>query len=97
MSAVEILKDIAPKGIKLWVENEKLKYEAIEPLPSDMIAQLKIHKQEVMKMLREFVTGYECPCGNSIYRPRTFVWKDMKGFKHWGYTCQQCETRYWMV
>lgn len=97
MNATEIIKDFSPKGIKLWTENGKLKYESLGPLPDDMLVQLKLHKQEIMEMLGDLITGFQCTCGSTRYKSKAFRWSDTTGGKHWGYKCQNCKTRYWFV
>jgi hypothetical protein len=97
MSTAELIKDFAPVGIKLWCEAGKLKYESIGPLPDVLLAQLKLHKQEIMEMLGDSITGFQCKCGSTQYKQRAFLWKDMNGRKHWGFSCLGCATRYWMV
>jgi hypothetical protein len=97
MTATQIIKDFSPKGIKLWAEGDKLKYESLGPLPDILLAQLKLHKQEIIEMLGDSITGFQCGCGSNQYKAKAFLWKDMQGRKHWGYSCQGCGNRYWFV
>ena len=59
MSAAEILAYLPTIGINLWVEGERLKYEATSPLKDTMLAQLKTHKIEIINILRHSNTGSE--------------------------------------
>lgn len=97
MNTAKLLKDIAPKGINIWVEGDNLKYEALKPLPDSLISELKEHKDELLKRIGSGITGYQCDCGNTLYQRKTFRWQDLNGQTHFGYSCKNCMTQYWFV
>ncbi|WP_237395560.1 condensation domain-containing protein, partial [Okeania sp. KiyG1] len=54
MNLVEFLQDLSLKGVKLWRDGEKLRTGGSqEVLTTDIIAQLKQYKSEILELLRE--------------------------------------------
>ncbi|NEP88100.1 MAG: amino acid adenylation domain-containing protein [Okeania sp. SIO2C2] len=54
MNLIEFLQDLSLKGVKLWVDEGKLRTGGSqEVLTTDVIAQLKQYKSEILQLLRE--------------------------------------------
>ena len=62
MNLVEFLQDLSLRGIELWAEGDRLRYRAPKEalnenapqngLPSTVLAQLKAHKSEILRLLQ---------------------------------------------
>ncbi|NES79687.1 MULTISPECIES: non-ribosomal peptide synthetase [Okeania] len=54
MNLIEFLQDLSLKGVKLWIEGERLRSGGSkEVLTADVIAQLRQHKDKILQLLRE--------------------------------------------
>ncbi|NEP55063.1 MAG: hypothetical protein F6K65_42290 [Moorea sp. SIO3C2] len=54
MNLVEFLQDLSLKGVKLWLDNGKLRSGGSQKvLKSDIVNQLKQHKAEILQLLNE--------------------------------------------
>ncbi|AOX01050.1 hypothetical protein BJP34_17820 [Moorena producens PAL-8-15-08-1] len=54
MNLIEFLQDLSLKGVKLWTDGEKLRTGGSqEVLTTDVIAQLKQYKSEILRLLKE--------------------------------------------
>ncbi|NEO76804.1 non-ribosomal peptide synthetase [Moorena sp. SIO4G3] len=54
MNLIEFLQDLSLKGVKLWTDGEKLRTGGSqEVLTTDVIAQLKQYKPEILRLLKE--------------------------------------------
>ena len=76
MNLVEFLQDLSLKGVKLWIEDGRLRSGGSQKvLTHDVITQLKQHKVEILQLLRD------CPGILNVYplsygqKALWFLWK----------------------
>jgi hypothetical protein len=60
MNVQEIIQEVAHHGGHITVQDSHLKLTAPSPLPDDLIAELKMHKSEVMAAVSPPLTMIEC-------------------------------------
>ncbi|NEO50263.1 MAG: hypothetical protein F6K55_41740 [Moorea sp. SIO4A3] len=54
MNLIEFVQDLSLKGVKLWSDEGKLRIGGFqEVLTTDIIAELKQYKSEILQLLRE--------------------------------------------
>jgi len=98
-----LLAELKEKGVQLGISSAgKLEASGDRETVERYLPLLREHKVELLATLRRparknFTIGYQCPCGCISYLPKTFRWGDIHGGKHWGFSCLNCETRYWFV
>jgi|MTBAKSStandDraft_1061840.scaffolds.fasta_scaffold08437_5 hypothetical protein len=105
MKALEVKRRAEAAGIQLTLAGDKVRARGDSDVVSKWLPVLHKHKEGIRAILtgskrvqqKKFILGYACPCGCISYMPKTFQWKDIHGGKHWGFSCLNCETRYWFV
>lgn len=102
MTPASLIYQAKSEGIQFTLSTEgKLKLRGESAVIDRLLPAIREHKAAIMKLLRKpaplIVTGYRCSCGSIFYRARAFSWTDLRGKKHQGFSCLQCETRYWFI
>ncbi len=73
-AAVEIISELARRGVTLWAEGDSLKLKPRSALDYDLLARLRVHKPEILDVLSRrpatcAASCYEVEPGRWIHRP----------------------------